>query len=554
MHTAAHADRGQPLLLRRGRAPARGPGPHRPAAGRAPAAARRRPRRHPQAPAAAAPRGPRGAPGGRGRGPRLRAHHASSGRPGIGRADLLERLDEALAVQLLEEAPGPAGSFRFAHGLIRETLYGDLTATAPRPAARRGGRGARAHGRERGRAGPPLRRGGAGRRSRPRRSSTPTAPGTRRWRRSPTSAPPTSSTRRWAPSTCCPSPTSRRRGELLLLRGQAQMQSGGDAARSTLLAAIELARRVGDTDLLGARGAQPGRLRPVAGHGRRRPRRRARGGARAACSPTAARCARGCSCAWPSRCTTPTRRSAARSSSRRRWASRAGSTTRRRWPTSSTRATSPPTGPTPPSAGWPGRTSSSRWPTPPATPSSSVRARSWQIDLLLELDDIAGADMAIEALGPHRHRLARPARPRLHPAAPRAAGHDLRAPGRHRAAHPRGHPAGLEPAGLDRPDPRRRPALLAAPGPGPRARARGRGAPVRRSAPGHAGLARGAGHRSTCTPAARRRRAASTTASPSATSRPSRATTSGRWPSRMLAELSRDLPRRRALGRCSRSS
>ena len=40
---------------------------------------------------------------------------------GIGRADLLERLDEALAVQLLEEAPGPAGSFRFAHGLIRET-------------------------------------------------------------------------------------------------------------------------------------------------------------------------------------------------------------------------------------------------------------------------------------------------------------------------------------------------------------------------------------------------------------------------------------------------
>ena len=48
---------------------------------------------------------------------------------GIARADLLERLDEALAVQLLEEAPGPAGSFRFVHGLIRETLYGDLTAS-----------------------------------------------------------------------------------------------------------------------------------------------------------------------------------------------------------------------------------------------------------------------------------------------------------------------------------------------------------------------------------------------------------------------------------------
>ena len=48
-----------------------------------------------------------------------------------------------------------------------------------------------------------------------------------------------------------PEPDEPRRGELLLLRGQAQMQSGGDAARSTLLAAIELARRVGDADLLG---------------------------------------------------------------------------------------------------------------------------------------------------------------------------------------------------------------------------------------------------------------------------------------------------------------
>ena len=33
-----------------------------------------------------------------------------------------------------------------------------------------------------------------------------------------------------------------------------------------------------------------------------------------------------------------------------------------------------------------------------ADPELSVRARSWQIDLLLELDDLAGADMAIEAL------------------------------------------------------------------------------------------------------------------------------------------------------------
>ena len=44
------------------------------------------------------------------------------------RSSLLERLDEALALHLLAEAPSQAGSFRFAHGLIRETLYNDLSA------------------------------------------------------------------------------------------------------------------------------------------------------------------------------------------------------------------------------------------------------------------------------------------------------------------------------------------------------------------------------------------------------------------------------------------
>jgi predicted ATPase len=47
---------------------------------------------------------------------------------GVPRPELLERLDEALALHLLAEAPSQAGSFRFAHGLIRETLYNDLTA------------------------------------------------------------------------------------------------------------------------------------------------------------------------------------------------------------------------------------------------------------------------------------------------------------------------------------------------------------------------------------------------------------------------------------------
>ena len=165
-------------------------------------------------------------------------------------------------------------------------------------------------------------------------------------------------------------------------------------------------------------------------------------------------------------------------------------------------------------------------------PELSVRARSWQIDLLLELDDIAGADMAIEELD----RIATDSRdPRARAYIPL---HRARRamisgqPRRHRGPHPRGHPAGLEPAGLDRPDPRRRPALLAA------HRARGACASSRTpcassptsSRPCPPGASRSP--RSTCTPAARRRRAASTTASPSATSRRSRATTSGRSPSR----------------------
>ena len=147
-----------------------------------------------------------------------------------------------------------------------------------------------------------------------------------------------------------PERDERRRGELLLPRGQAQMQAGGDAARSTLLAAIELARRMGDSELLaraalslGGYGLSPGMVddEVVA----------VLEEALEGLQPDGSGCARGCSCAWPSRCTTPIRRPAARSSSRRRWASRAASTTRRRWPTSSTRARSRPTGPTPPSVG-----------------------------------------------------------------------------------------------------------------------------------------------------------------------------------------------------------
>lgn len=46
---------------------------------------------------------------------------------GSSSVDLLEVIDAALAAGLLIEAPGAIGRFRFAHGLIRETLYMSLT-------------------------------------------------------------------------------------------------------------------------------------------------------------------------------------------------------------------------------------------------------------------------------------------------------------------------------------------------------------------------------------------------------------------------------------------
>jgi tetratricopeptide (TPR) repeat protein len=169
---------------------------------------------------------------------------------GIDRADLLERLDEALAVQLLEDAPGPAGSFRFAHGLIRETLYGDLTAT----------RRARLHAA----VGEALERTAATEAELAHHfvEAAPAGDPTKALdhaHRAGLEALAALAYERAADLfdsalsalDLLPEPDEPRRGELLLLRGQAQMQSGGDAARSTLLAAIELARRVGDADLLG---------------------------------------------------------------------------------------------------------------------------------------------------------------------------------------------------------------------------------------------------------------------------------------------------------------
>ena len=59
--------------------------------------------------------------------------------------ELLELLDEAMRARVVTDVPGAPGRLRFAHVLIRDTLYEGLTTAPPRPAAparRRDARGA----------------------------------------------------------------------------------------------------------------------------------------------------------------------------------------------------------------------------------------------------------------------------------------------------------------------------------------------------------------------------------------------------------------------------
>ena len=248
---------------------------------------------------------------------------------------------------------------------------------APRPAARRGGRGAGAHRGERGRAGPPLRRGGVPSAIRPRRWSTPTAPGTRRWPRWPTSAPPTSSTRRCSALDLLPEPdeppprraaapartgadaVGRRRGALRPCWPPSS--SRGASATPTCSARAALS--------LGGFGLSPGMvdddLVAVLEEALERPAARRQ---RAARAPARA----------PGRRALLLRHGAAPRGPR---PGGAGHRARARRPADAglrprPGRTSPPTAPTPPSAAWPGPRSSSRWPTPRATPSSRcARAR-----------------------------------------------------------------------------------------------------------------------------------------------------------------------------------
>ena len=74
--------------------------------------------------------------------PRVRAGRARPARRR--RADeLLDVLDEAVAERVLVDVPGSPGRLRFAHALIRDTLYDELTATRRLRAARARRRGAR---------------------------------------------------------------------------------------------------------------------------------------------------------------------------------------------------------------------------------------------------------------------------------------------------------------------------------------------------------------------------------------------------------------------------
>ena len=57
---------------------------------------------------------------------------------GVSEDELLDTLDEAMAARVVSDVPGGPGRLRFAHVLIRDTLYEGLTSSPPRAAAQAG--------------------------------------------------------------------------------------------------------------------------------------------------------------------------------------------------------------------------------------------------------------------------------------------------------------------------------------------------------------------------------------------------------------------------------
>lgn len=316
---------------------------------------------------------------------------------GVGRADLLEQLDEALAVQLIQETSGPAGSFRFAHGLIRETLYGDLTAT----------RRARLHAAM----GEALERTAASAAELAHHfvEAAPVGDPAKALEHAERAGREALAALAYeraadlfdaalAALDMLGEDDDRRRGELLLHRGQAQMQAGGDAARATLLAAIDLARRVQDADLLaraalslGGFGLSPG----IVDDDLVAVLEEALGGLPADGSALRARLL--------TRLAVALYYAHASAERREELVQEALATARG--------LEDPPTlayvldqghiatnGPDTTERGLAWAHELFALAEAAGDPELAVRARSWQIDLLLELDDLPGADMAIEAL------------------------------------------------------------------------------------------------------------------------------------------------------------
>ena len=218
------------------------------------------------------------------------------------RTPLLGHLDEAAEAGLVEEVPRAVGRYRFAHALIRETLYEDLPrrervalhGAVGEAIARAPGRPAR---RPAQRAGTPLPRGRARRRPGAGRPTTPPARASARSSRPPTSRPWTSSRTRSGRSTCSRARPSAA-AAILLSMGQAEMRAGRlDAGRATLRARgrpgprhrrlrAARPRRAG----VGAVGVRHGAERregpdPAARRGARAPARGRRRAARAAARP-----------------------------------------------------------------------------------------------------------------------------------------------------------------------------------------------------------------------------------------------------------------------------
>ena len=433
-------------------------------------------------------------------------------------------------------AEGRPARSRFSHGLIRETLYGDLTATRRAPSCTRAvarALEARPGASERLELAHHFVEAAVPAADPPRRSSTPSARGTRRSPRWPTSARPTSSTR--ALRRARPAGGARRaapRRALLAARAGADAGRRRRGARPTLTGRDRRSRGgVGDDGAArpaprsasAASGSRPGSSTTsvVAALEDALARLAAR---------RTARCARGCSCAWPSRSTTPTA-----AQRREELVQEAlGDRARARRPADAglrprPRRTSPRAAPTRPSAAWPGPRSSSRWPTRWAIPSSRcARARGRSTSCSSSTTSPAPTWRSRRSTASPPTRAIRAPAPTSRCTARGGAMIAGRAR-RHRGAHPRGHPAGLEPAGLDGPDPRRRASSSGcAWAQGRLRRARGRRAPVRRPAAGDARLARRARH---ALPAHRPPRRGPARVRPPRRARlrrPSRATTSGR--------------------------